>query len=175
MKRINPVTGKTFKRGDMRDDGLIFYSYAARLDENGNNVELWMTKEQLESQKVILREYQKQQKCRVVGRAIKMLHAAKSRAIKHGGKFTITKEWLREKLANGKCELTGLMFDLYPHDSSYHNPYAPSLDRIDNNNRDYTPENTRVILTAANIALSDHRKEDILPILKALVNALEKE
>jgi hypothetical protein len=42
MKRINPVTNKNFKSGDIREDGSIFYGYTKRVNKNGTFVELWL-------------------------------------------------------------------------------------------------------------------------------------
>jgi len=55
--------------------------------------------------------------------------------------------------AAGKCELTGIPFDLSPRESS-RNPFAPSLDRIDCK-RGYEQGNVRLVLAAVNYALSD--------------------
>ena len=35
MKRLNPNTGKPFKRGDTREDGFIFNSYVHKPRKNG--------------------------------------------------------------------------------------------------------------------------------------------
>ena len=45
MKRLNPATGKTYKHGDKREDGMIFNTYAARLDSEGFNYLQWLTPE----------------------------------------------------------------------------------------------------------------------------------
>lgn len=173
MKRLNPETGRVFKQGDVRDDGKIFFCYLATIKVNGQNAERWLSPEAFETAKTAQRNHLKKCVTQPSGRAIKMLHNAKARAEKHGGKVTISKDWICKKLEAGVCELTGLPFDLKPSDKSFRNPFSPSLDRKDNNNRDYTPENTRVVLSFINIALSDHNVEEVLPILKKLVNTLE--
>lgn len=53
----------------------------------------------------------------------------------------------------GKCELTGIPFDLTKKDWA-RRPYAPSLDRIDSSG-DYTIDNTRMVCCAINIALNE--------------------
>jgi hypothetical protein len=46
MKRINPQTGRVFRRGDTRDDGYVFYSYEKKhIRKNGYFKERWSTPE----------------------------------------------------------------------------------------------------------------------------------
>ena len=46
MKRLNPLTGKNFKRGDKREDGLIFEKYIKQRinKETGLYYEVWVAK-----------------------------------------------------------------------------------------------------------------------------------
>lgn len=48
-KRINPATGQIFKRGEVREDGRLFYKYTARLKADGTYVEIWLTPDALEN------------------------------------------------------------------------------------------------------------------------------
>lgn len=42
MKRLNPDTGKLFKKGDIRKDGFVFRQYdQTRLKKDGTFVEIW--------------------------------------------------------------------------------------------------------------------------------------
>ena len=43
MKRLNPVTGKSFKRGETRDDGFIFIKYLTKrtIKKDGYFIESW--------------------------------------------------------------------------------------------------------------------------------------
>lgn len=108
------------------------------------------------------------------GRANKLLNGAKRRCSKSNGIVSITQDWIEAKLNNGFCELTNLPFDLLPSEHSFNNAYAPSLDRIDSKNKDYSPENTRVVLAAVNRAINEHGDRYLLPILKAMVQGIEK-
>jgi hypothetical protein len=90
-----------------------------------------------------------------------------------GGTLSITKEWLEDRLKKGVCELTGLPFDFSGRGKFSRQPYAPSVDRKDPQNPDYTPENTRVVLWAVNCAMAEYGEEIMLPIFKALINAKE--
>lgn len=48
MKRINPSTGKPFVRGDVREDGRLFYSYYTKhIKKNGYFKERWSSAENL--------------------------------------------------------------------------------------------------------------------------------
>jgi hypothetical protein len=86
---------------------------------------------------------------------------------------TLTADDVLLILQTGKCQLTGLPFDFtQPHTTSQ-NPYAPSIDRIDSQ-KGYTKDNVRVVLNLVNAALGEHSDIDALPILKAMVKAIEK-
>jgi hypothetical protein len=107
------------------------------------------------------------------GRATKMWHNAKRRAQISNAKIVVDVNWIMEKLMLGQCELTGLPFDLSPASDFSSNPYSPSLDKIDSKIKDYTSENTRVVLTAVNKALNEYGEQTMLPILKAMISVIE--
>jgi hypothetical protein len=101
-------------------------------------------------------------------RANFLLRSAKQRTIKWGGSITITTEWVESKIIKGVCEVTGIPFDLSPSNFKRMNPFAPSLDRIDSGSRDYSEENTRVVLASVNVALGEWGLEVMKPIFKKL-------
>lgn len=72
-----------------------------------------------------------------------------------GQECTISLEWMLRKLRHGKCELTGIPFDLSPVRDYHINPLSPSIDRIDNN-VGYTESNCRMLVTAMNVAMNRH-------------------
>ena len=43
MKRLNPKTNQPFKRGDVREDGKVFYNYTNSVKTNGFFVERWLS------------------------------------------------------------------------------------------------------------------------------------
>jgi len=43
IKRINPDTGKPFKRGDVREDGYSFVRYNNRVNKKGLKGEIWLS------------------------------------------------------------------------------------------------------------------------------------
>jgi hypothetical protein len=45
MKRLNPKTGKPFRKGDVREDGFIFRAYHGRLQKDGYLKEDWFSPE----------------------------------------------------------------------------------------------------------------------------------
>jgi hypothetical protein len=47
MKRINPTTQKPFKRGDVRNDGFVFFNYTAKVKANGFFLERWLSPDAL--------------------------------------------------------------------------------------------------------------------------------
>lgn len=122
-------------------------------------------------------EQRKKYAASIKGRATKMWHNASRRSKRNKScesfEITITPEWIAKKLTIGVCECTGIPFDLSPTDKFSTNPYAPSLDRIDPTIKTYSPENTRVVLSCVNIALNEFGEQTVLPILKAMVAAIE--
>ena len=94
----------------------------------------------------------------IMGRAIghiatQLLAAAKKRARKKGGTVTITLQWIKNILSLGRCQgsIPPLQFEIEKAST----PFSPSLDRIDSLNRDYTPENTRIVCWCINAMRSN--------------------
>lgn len=85
-----------------------------------------------------------------------VLRSAQYRSARRGLEFAIDEQWCIDTLRaqRGRCALTGLRFSRDGTGQRGRDPYAPSLDRIDNA-RGYTPCNTRIVLFAVNIMLSD--------------------
>jgi hypothetical protein len=80
--------------------------------------------------------------------AREMLASARKRALKSGGAVTITLRWIKGILKLGRCQgsMPPLQFEILQAST----PFSPSLDRIDSRNRDYTPENTRIVCWCIN-------------------------
>lgn len=169
MKRINPKTNLPFKRQDVRDDGFIFMSYGSHIRNDGYFQELWISpeayKKEVEIQKFRVRKWKSTPR----GKANGLIRDAKKR-----GEVSISIEWLTKKLENGVCELTGLPFDMSNGDVNIPKAYAPSLDKIDATNKEYSEDNTRVVLFAVNCALGRFGDTTILPILEAMVEGIKK-
>lgn len=90
------------------------------------------------------------------------LARGRERSKDRGREFSLTLEWALDAIEQQGfcCSLTGIPFYTDVEDSKFRHPFAPSIDRIDSN-IGYVPSNCRIIVTAANIALSDWG-EDVL-------------
>jgi len=102
------------------------------------------------------------------GRAYVLLNNARSRANRNGASVTIDIDWIVRRIERGTCALTGLPFSLSATEEHSAHPFAPSLDRIDNACKDYSPENTRVILHSVNSAMNEYGVEHLLMICDAI-------
>lgn len=109
----------------------------------------------------------------IKNRAKSLIAAAANRCKKHNSSVSITEEWLIQKLVEGTCEISKLPFDFSNPKDTKNNLYAPSLDRIDSANRDYTPENTRVVIWGVNRLHGDDTLESMIPIMEALLKHLK--
>lgn len=173
MKRLNPETLMPYKNGDVRDDGYIFKQYQqSRLTKEGFFVEEWLNPDSHARymEKAKLKNASRMTK--PGHRATKLTFQARKRAYEKGLPFELTNDVVRDVLELGVCQLTGLPFDFSPPQTKHHNPYAPSIDRIDNT-KGYTKENCRVVLISVNQSLNEYGQDVMLPILEAMVKAIQ--
>ena len=91
------------------------------------------------------------------------------RAKRKGLEVTIGQEWIRQKLLQGKCEVTGLPFSMEGQNKGRCGPFRPSIDRIDAS-KGYTPENCRVICWGLNMGLSEWGEETYALIARAYLD-----
>lgn len=181
MKRLNPETGKEFECGDTREydplgkGRLIFRGYNAKINKEGFFYEIWETPEKFWGRAQERKEYITKYTLDPVNRAKYIWNRTKGAAKRRGIGFFITPEDVIPSLELGVCQMTGFKFilDKPPEGVSTH-PYAPSIDRIDSN-KDYTKDNIRVVLWAVNAATNQFTDKEMLPILKAMVAAMEKD
>lgn len=96
---------------------------------------------------------------RPLERAKQLLRDAKHRANKVGREFSLTIEWVQERILL-PCALTGLPF-VFKHTLG-RNPFSPSIDRIDSL-LGYTPDNCRLILFTVNSARGEW-SDDVLAV-----------
>lgn len=104
----------------------------------------------------------------------RLLATARSRA--GAQNVTITEEWLRARLAYGRCEATGIPFvcsEPGTRGKGNANPWAPSLDRIDPT-KPYTQDNTQVVVWAYNMARSAWGDEVVFRIAEALTREVAR-
>jgi hypothetical protein len=105
------------------------------------------------------------------GRAYRLLAAAAKRAEATDREITIDRRFIEERLEAGICEVTGERFDFDPPVGGTHrNPWAPSVDRRDNNGG-YTPENTQIVCVAYNISKADWSSADHRRLVEAMARA----
>lgn len=143
-RRLCPNTKNTFKKGD-NFNGKYFIRYDLRMENpefEGYYQEIWANKKSWE-------KYRKNERT-PTRLATVLCNHAKQRAKKFGGKFTLIKSEIAERIEKGACEVTGMPFVLEIPKSNQPQPFSPSLDRIDNENRDYSQENVRVVISAFN-------------------------
>ena len=86
----------------------------------------------------------------------------------------IDKKWIEQRLENlERCELTGWRLNKGPRKPGGHgaNPFAPSLDRIDNS-VGYVPSNIRIVCAFGNSLMHTYSDEDMEPVVAALREAI---
>ena len=97
-----------------------------------------------------------------------LLNYARDRARKANLPFDLEREWLREKLERGVCELSGLTIERVSPGGYRTHPYAPSIDRIIPADG-YVKGNCRLLCFAVNRARSDFGDDVLLTIARGLV------
>ena len=92
---------------------------------------------------------------------------AKVRAKSKGLPFTLTKEWVAERIERGICELSGVPFNIEAK-RGVQGPYSPSIDKIVPE-LGYTPENSRMVLYGINALKSNGTNEDMINIMETTI------
>lgn len=108
----------------------------------------------------------------VKGRACHLFNGAKRRSHKWPV-FDIDVEFIEKKLTSGFCEVTGLPFQFSTPGNSHKNPFAPSIDRIDNS-KGYIKSNVRIVLWCVNLMHGEMNDEQMVEMCKAVVKGLSK-
>ena len=180
MRRLNPETGKEFECGDTRQydskgkGRVLFRGYLSKINKMGFNYEIWETPEKFWSRVQERKDYITKYTLDPVSRAKYIWSRTKDSARRRKIGFYITTDDVIPALEQGVCQMTGLLFCLdKPNNGASTHPYAPSIDRIDSN-KDYTKDNIRIVLWAVNAATNQFTDKEMLPILKAMVKAIEK-
>jgi len=102
------------------------------------------------------------------GTVTNLLKFAKRRAKDENLPYELDREFVESRLANGVCEVTGLLLERVPPEGCHIHPYAPSLDKIDPA-LGYTKENTRMVCFAYNRAKSDWNDEVFRRVAEAFL------
>lgn len=96
-----------------------------------------------------------------IGRTTLLIDTAKKRAKQKQLVFAITKEHVLPLLVAGKCQQSGFRFELQVRQNSFRNPFAPSIDRIDNT-RGYEPDNIQLVCNMFNSGKGEHNELDFI-------------
>lgn len=137
-------------------DGRVYYNRAWRTPEQVDRLRErnrgYMKRKRVE-RPAFFAEVAAARRLTVSGRARYLTSDARKRARLKGLEFSISPSWVAERLKAGRCEATGLQFDLRPTTGNgrFMNPFAPSLDRKDSA-RGYTPDNVQVVCTIHNLS-----------------------
>lgn len=108
----------------------------------------------------------------VEGRAKLIYHEAQRRAAQEGLPFDLTLEWVEERVRAGKCEVTGIDFDLRRPKHTRAGRFCPSVDRIEPS-KGYTTANSRIVIFHLNISKLDFTDAELLELARAIVKAHE--
>ena len=88
-------------------------------------------------------------------RAGRMLASAKKRAKVAGLEFSLTTDDVLWPILFGKCQATGLPFDLSRSRGGHRaHPFAPSIDRVDSS-KGYTKNNVQIVCNIHNVAKNE--------------------
>lgn len=168
----------TYKRGDVRADGFI--CDGPRTYKDGTIGYKWCNPESFARRNEMSRTWAARNPEKEIRRNEARKHkkprkttmlylSAKARAEKRGLEFTLTREWVQQKVDAGFCEVSGIPFSISdghayrrPHD------FSPSIDKIDPK-KGYTPENCQMVVWIYNRAKGDTSHENLMSLAKALV------
>jgi hypothetical protein len=100
---------------------------------------------------------------------VRLFDQTKARAKALGVEFSITLEDLTQlaTLADGRCQITKIPFEIRFVEGERRRPWAPSLDQIDPG-KGYTVANCRLVCVAVNLAMQNWGVDVLLRIGRAL-------
>ena len=102
------------------------------------------------------------------GKARHLFKESQRSARKKDIAFDLTSEWIRERVALGKCQVTGIPFDMEPAGSNgAARAFGASLDRIDPT-KGYTQDNVQVVVWIYNRAKGVQSHTEVLTLAEAL-------
>jgi hypothetical protein len=102
-----------------------------------------------------------------LGRAKNICSNAKTRANEAGKEYNLSLDYVHALIALGYCQKSGIAFDLSRSNGSLANPFAPSIDRI-NNSRGYTNDNIQIVCTMFNLGKCDAVEIDFIAMCVAV-------
>lgn len=198
MKRINPETGKIFRRGDVRDDGFIFRRYkTSAKDKQGFFYEQWNSpevfekerKRDLERHKVYQTEkYRSSEEYRnkvavwrkshyewmlstKEGHIKKIFMERRSHAKRNNIPFEVTLEYI-EQLAPDNCPVFNRPL-LWAQLNGHSQRMSPTLDKI-NPELGYVPGNVQWLSNMANLMKQNATPEELLQFSEWCIKTLKE-
>lgn len=103
-------------------------------------------------------------------RASLLMTSVLSRCRKGNLPVEITAKWIEEILERGVCQVSGMPFDYGRHPHTRRNPFGPSVDQVVAG-KGYTLENSRIVLTALNLALCEWGVDTYVQIAQEVLRA----
>jgi hypothetical protein len=103
-------------------------------------------------------------------RSVMLMNSVNVRCRKGNLPVEIDAAWIKERLEKGVCEVSGVCFEFGKHGSTRRNPFGPSIDQIVAGGG-YTLKNSRVVLTALNLALCEWGVDTYVQIAQAVLRA----
>lgn len=101
----------------------------------------------------------------IEGRAMYLRNCCKQRAKVRNMEFNLSKEVIIEKLRYGRCEVTGIVFQL---GTLSNNPYSPSIDRVDNTGG-YTDDNIQLVCAMYNFCKNEYTDDQVKEFIRIAV------
>lgn len=103
-------------------------------------------------------------------RASTLMVSVGTRCRKSNLPMEIDATWIQDILERGVCQVSGIPFDFGKHPSTRRNPFGPSVDQIVAG-KGYTLENSRIVLTALNLALCEWGVDTYVQIAQEVLRA----
>lgn len=121
-----------------------------------------------EKQKKISKKYYES----ILGRAKTIMKGVDDRCKKKNMECDIDIGLIEDRIISGFCQVTNLPFDLTTKQDSKKNPYAPSIDRIDQS-KGYTRDNVRIVLWQVNLMKNELSDSELLKMCERIVDNAE--
>ena len=121
----------------------------------------------------ISREYLRYYYTTINGRVKSLLKTAKRRSVKFNDECDLDEDFLVEKLNNGVCEVTGIVFDFTKNSKYSKNPYSPSIDRIDCS-KGYLKSNVRIVLWQVNLMKGELDDSEMIELCRKVIESHDK-
>ena len=129
MKRLNPNTQLPFKRGDLREDGFVFWSYKTKhTNKNGLFSENWYAPDKAEAEQTRNKQDKQTKRLTKLGHIENIIATRKFYAKQAGWVFDVSAEYLLS-IAPDTCPVFNEPL-LWCFQSKTTQQFSPSLDKI---------------------------------------------